>query len=188
MTWIKVCGITSPEDAEAAIQAGVSAIGLVMAPSPRRVTIETALEIAACVQGRVELVGVFKDVGIAETAQALVGFDRVQFHGDAVLDFAVPVLRAIRPDEKPSFLAEREMALIDGSEGMGVFDPATLRSRPGPFVIAGGLNSENVGEAIAAARPYGVDVSTGVESAPGIKDRAKMARFVAAVRRADERS
>lgn len=189
MTWIKVCGITSPSDAEAAIQAGVAAIGLVMAPSPRRVTIDTALEIAARVQGRVELVGVFKDVGIAETAHALVGFDRVQFHGDAVLDFAVPVLRAIRPeDEKPSVLGEREMALIDGSEGMGVFDPTTLRSRPGPFVIAGGLNPENVGEAIAAARPYGVDVSTGVESAPGIKDREKMARFVAAVRRADERA
>jgi phosphoribosylanthranilate isomerase len=189
MTWIKVCGITSPKDAEAAIQAGVSAIGLVMAPSPRRVTIETALEIAACVQGRVELVGVFKDVGIAETAQALVGFDRVQFHGDAVLDFAVPVLRAIHPDDhEPPFLGEHEMALIDGSEGTGVFDDAALRSRPGPFVIAGGLNPENVGEAIAAARPYGVDVSTGVESAPGIKDPEKMARFVAAVRRADERA
>ena len=189
MTWIKVCGITSPKDAEAAIQAGVSAIGLVMAPSPRRVTIETAREIAACVQGRVELVGVFKDVGIAETAQALVGFDRVQFHGDAAPDFAVPVLRAIRPDDQePPFLGEREMALIDGSEGTGVFDAAALRSRPGPFVIAGGLNPDNVAEVIAAARPYGVDVSTGVESALGVKDRGKMARFVAAVRRADERA
>lgn len=190
MTWIKVCGITSIGDAEAAIAVGASAIGLVMAPSPRQVTLETALEIAARVQGRVELVGVFKDVRTAKTAQVLVGFDRVQFHGDAVLDMPVPILRAIRPDQaEPTLLGGSEMALIDGSEGTGTpFDATLLRSRPGPFVIAGGLNPENVGAAIVAARPFGVDVSTGVESAPGVKDREKMARFVAAVRRVDERA
>ncbi len=184
MTWIKVCGITSSEDAKAAIAAGVSAIGLVMAPSPRRVTIETALEIAEAAQGRVEVVGVFKDAATAEAAHALVGFDRVQLHSDGPVDVSVPVIRAFQPHNEARPLGPREMALIDGSEGTGVgFDWATLPARTDRFVIAGGLTAENVGKAIAAVRPFGVDVSTGVESAPGRKDPEQMARFVAAVRR-----
>ena len=186
MTWIKVCGITSKADAEAAIKAGVSAIGLVMAPSPRRVTLEKALGIAAIARGRVEVVGVFKDASAVENAHAVVGFDRIQFHGDERLDLPVSVLRAIRPEalDRPPY--EWETTLIDGSEGTGVaFDWARVRERSGCFVIAGGLTPENVGEAVAVARPFGVDVSSGVESAPGRKDPEKMARFVLAVRRAD---
>lgn len=187
MTWIKICGITSKPDAEAAIRAGVSAIGLVMAPSPRRVTLEKALGIAAMARGRVEVVGVFKDAKAVESAHAIVGFDRVQFHGDALLEIPVSVLRAIHPDALDRGVAnEGEATLIDGSEGKGVtFDWRRVRSRPGCFVIAGGLTPENVGEAVTAARPFGVDVSSGVESALGRKDPDKMARFVLAVRRAD---
>ncbi len=187
MTWIKVCGITSKPDAEAAIRAGVSAIGLVLAPSPRRLTLEKALGIAAIARGRVEVVGVFKDAQAAASAHAIVGFDRIQFHGDARLEIPVSVLRAVRPealDRVPP--SDWETTLIDGSEGKGVkFDWTRVRSRPGSFVIAGGLTPENVGEAVTVARPYGVDVSSGVESAPGRKDPEKMARFVEAVRRAD---
>ena len=187
MTWIKVCGITSKPDAEAAIRAGVSAIGLVMAPSPRRVTLEKAIGIAAIARGYVEVVGVFKDATAIPSAHAIVGFDRVQFHGDAPLDVPVSVLRAIRPEAlEQDGSQEGEMTLIDGSEGRGLrFDWTRVRSRSGCFVIAGGLTPENVGEAVAVARPFGVDVSSGVESAPGRKDADKMIRFVEAVRRAD---
>jgi phosphoribosylanthranilate isomerase len=188
MTWIKICGITSKPDAEAAIKAGVSAIGLVLTASPRQVTLEKALGIAAIARGRVEVVGVFKDAKAAEVAQAVIGFDRVQFHGEAPLDIAVSVLRAIRPERLAQRPAEDEWEtmVIDGSEGKGVtFDWTKVRARPGRFVIAGGLTPENVGEAVTVARPFGVDVSSGVESAPGRKDPEKMARFVAAVRRAD---
>ena len=188
MTWIKVCGITSTSDAEAAIEAGVSAIGLVFATSPRQVTIEKALEIAALVRDRVEIVGVFKDSTRVEMAHAALRFDRVQIHADARLRVVVPVLRAVRPYEfdPAAPMNEGEMTLIDGSEGRGqTFDWTQIRSKPFRLVIAGGLTPENVGEAIAAARPFGVDVSSGVENAPGRKDPEKMRRFVAAVRRAD---
>ena len=187
MTWIKVCGITCKPDAEAAIKAGVSAIGLVMAPSPRRVTLEKALGIAAIARGRVEVVGVFKDAKAVASAHAIVGFDRIQFHGEERLEVPVSVLRAIRPEALDLPVAdEGEATLIDGSEGQGLaFDWTRVRRRPGCFVIAGGLTPENVGEAVTVARPFGVDVSSGVESAVGRKDPDKMSRFVLAVRRAD---
>lgn len=188
MTWIKVCGITSKPDAEAAIRAGVSAIGLVMAPSPRRVTLERAIGIAALARGRVEVVGVFKDAIAAASAHSIVGFDRIQFHGDASVDVPIPLLRVVRPETLGEASAPRpgETTLIDASEGRGVvFDWTKARGSRGSVVIAGGLTPENVGEAVTVARPYGVDVSTGVESSPGRKDPDKLVRFVEAVRRAD---
>ena len=170
------------------MEASVSAIGLVFAVSPRQVTIEKALEIAALVRGRVEIVGVFKDGQRAETTHAALGFDRVQIHSDERLAVGVPVLRAVRPDgfNPDAAMNEGEMTLIDGSEGRGeTLDWTQVRFGSGRLVIAGGLTPQNVGEAIAAARPFGVDVSSGVESAPGRKDPEKMRLFVAAVRRAD---
>src|SRR5689334_17610480 len=95
-TWIKVCGITSIADAEAAILAGVSAIGLVMTTSPRQVTIDSAHGIARAARGRVEVVGVFREAGDAKSAHARVGFDRLQLHGRESLEASVPVLRAVR--------------------------------------------------------------------------------------------
>jgi phosphoribosylanthranilate isomerase len=187
MTWIKVCGITSKPDAEAAIRAGVSAIGLVFAPSPRRVTLEKALGIAALARGRVQVVGVFRDGALVEAANAVVRFDVVQIHSAAELHLPVSVIRAVRPENLGrSAVSDGETTLIDGSEGHGIaFDWTLVRARPGRFVLAGGLTPENVEQAIAAARPFGVDVSSGVESAPGRKDADLMARFVEAVRRID---
>lgn len=186
MTWIKICGITSEADAEAAIGAGASAVGLVFAPSPRRVTIDDARAIAGVARGRAQVVGVFKDAGIAEATHAAIGFDLVQIHGDEPLNVPVAVLRGTRPESIDRLpVSDGEILLIDGSEGTGTpFDWARIRTARS-FVIAGGLTPENVGSAILAARPFGVDVSSGVETAPGRKDREKMARFVQAVRRVD---
>lgn len=187
MTWIKVCGITSKADAQAAIEAGVSAIGLVFAPSRRRVTLEKAVGIAAFARGRVQVVGVFKDPTVAESTNAVIRLDLVQIHNGAPLSVPVPVLRAVRPEllDRTS-VAEGETMLIDGSEGKGIaFDWSCLRSRPGRFVIAGGLTPDNVCDAVALAHPFGVDVSSGVETSLGRKDAEKMARFVEAVRRMD---
>lgn len=189
MTWIKICGITSTLDAEAAIEVGASAIGLVFATSsPRQVTVEAAQRIAACARDRVEIVGLFKEPAVADAAHAAIHFDRIQLYGKARLGTDVRVLRVVHPDDldpAPSMSAG-EIMLIDGSEGRGVkFDWDRVRFYAAPLVIAGGLTPENVGEAITMARPFGVDVSSGVECAPGLKDLEKLNRFVDAVRRAD---
>lgn len=188
MTWIKVCGITSVPDAADAIQAGVSAIGLVFAMSPRQVGVEQAQRIADFARGRVEIVGVFKEPADIDSIQATVRFDRIQVHGPGRPSYAAPLIRVVRPEELNGDTPEGEegLTLIDGSEGRGLsFDWTRVRSLNGRFVIAGGLDPGNVGEAIAAARPFGVDVSSGVEKAPGRKDPARMVDFVTAVRRAD---
>jgi len=187
MTWIKVCGITSKADAEAAIAAGVSAIGLVFANSSRRVTLEKAIGIAAIARNRAQVVGVFRDPSLIEFTHSVVRFDLIQLHHTAPIDVPLPVLRAVRPELLDrSAIGEGETMLIDGSEGHGVaFDWRVVRKRADRFVIAGGLTAENVGVAVTTARPFGVDVSTGVEKSPGRKDADKLIRFVEAVRRAD---
>ncbi|MEO8359375.1 MAG: phosphoribosylanthranilate isomerase [Vicinamibacteria bacterium] len=190
MIWIKICGITSAADANAAIDAGVSAIGLVFATSPRQVSIEQAAEIAACARDRVEIVGVFKEVATVAQAHAAIRFDRIQIHSDEPLQADVPILRARHPESREDFaMNDGEMILMDGSEGRGQ-EFSWVRAQPmvasvGRVVIAGGLTPDNVGSAIAAILPFGVDVSSGVESAPAKKDRILMTRFVEAVRRAD---
>jgi phosphoribosylanthranilate isomerase len=161
-----------------------------MAPSPRRVTLEKAIGIAAIARGRVEVIGVFRDALAAASAHAIVGFDRIQLHSDAPVDVPIPLLRVVRPEAFGEAQTPRpgETTLIDGSEGRGTaFDWAKARGARGSVVIAGGLTPENVGEAVTAARPFGVDVSTGVEASPGRKDPDKLVRFVLAVRRADAR-
>ena len=189
MTWIKVCGITSVEDARDAIEAGVSAIGLVFAASPRQVSLEDARDIAAAVRGRAEVVGVFKDPAGAEEMHARVGFDRIQIHHDARPRVAVPLLRSLPPSRltgpTPS-LEEGELLMIDGSEGRGhradlsLVKEAIVRGA----VLAGGLTPSNVTDVVTRHRPWGVDVSSGVEAGPGRKDAALVRAFVAAVRRA----
>ncbi len=189
MTWIKICGTTTPDDAELAIDLGASAIGLIFAPSRREVSIERASDIARRVRGRAELVGVFKEVLSVRGVHEAVGLDRAQIHGSGTPDVRLPVLRAVRPEDllQAESTPEGELILIDGSEGRGLtFDWRLARPLHRPFVLAGGLTPENVGQAVTVARPYGVDVTSGVESAPGIKDASRMARFVEAVRRADE--
>lgn len=184
--WIKICGITTPEDAEFAIASGASAIGLIFAPSRREVSIDRACEIARVVRGRAELVGVFKEVLSVRAVHEAVVLDRAQIHGPGVPDVPLKVLRAVSPADlgQAENISEEEGILIDGSEGRGLtFDWNLARSLTRPFVLAGGLSPFNVEEAISKARPHGVDVTSGVERVPGRKDPQKVARFIELARR-----
>lgn len=201
MTRIKICGITTPADAQAAADAGADAIGLVFAPSPRQVTIEQAIKIAAAVPPLVSIVGVFVDPSEDDLDEALfqLRISAVQLHGRETPDFCsqmelVPVIKRIHVCETDTAaaLAERARAyavsavLIDPGAGEGrPFQWSLARNLPGRTIVSGGLKPENVADAIRASRPYAVDVSSGVEKSPGAKDEAKMRAFVQAVRTAD---
>jgi phosphoribosylanthranilate isomerase len=204
---VKVCGITSLEDGLVAAAAGADALGFVFWPkSARVVDVATARRIVQALPPFVTRVGVFVDASREElgcVAEA-VGLDLVQLHGQeslADLDgLSRPALKALRVDE--SFAIDEAVRYAERSAGL-LLDAGTaaqpggtgrtldwsvarrVRERVGMLVLAGGLTAENVGEAIAAVRPTAVDVSSGVESAPGRKDPAKVEAFLEAVRRAE---
>lgn len=203
-TRIKFCGIRRPIDADLAVRAGVDAVGLVLAEgSPRFLSLEQAAIIRARLPSTVQAVVLLRDATAAEVRRAIaeVQPDVLQFHGSEPADFCasfgVPYWRAV-PMQGAVDLAgwERRFAsssalLLDahapgGAGGQGrTFDWSVIRTRR-PYVLAGGLTPENVGAAVAQLRPFAVDVSSGIESAPGVKDPAKMQRFIEQVRRADE--
>ncbi len=202
VTRIKICGITNADDARAALAAGADAIGLVFAASPRRVGPEQARRIARSVPPLATVVGVFRDAPPDEIADVLarVPLDVLQLHGDepprqcAALPRRVVkrfrILKTDTPDTLRAQLAAYRVsaALLDPGAGDGQpFDWTLARELPGPVMLAGGLCAENVGDAIRTARPYAVDVCSGVEREPGRKDHDKMRAFVEAVRKADER-
>lgn len=204
-TRIKICGITRPEDARAAIDCGADAIGLVFYPkSPRAVSIAQAQAIAAVVPPFVTLVALFVDAKASEVGAVVeslpVGL--LQFHGDESPDhcqqFARPWLKAVRVRPETdigaiagTYAGARGLLLDAFQEGVPggtgrSFDWSLVGSDvPLPLVLAGGLNPSNVGQGIATVRPFAVDVSGGVESTPGIKDSRRIREFVAAVREAD---
>lgn len=207
-TRVKICGITRPEDARAAVACGADAIGLVFYPaSPRAVTEQQALEIAAALPPFVTLVALVVDEPKAGIERILsrVPVSLLQFHGEESPEFCRsfhrPYVRALRMRPGIDLVAEcgrypdaRGLLLDNWQEGVpggtgNAFDwqlvPGEL---PASIVLAGGLNAENVGQAIATLAPDAVDVSGGVEVAPGIKDPRKIARFIAAVRIADQQS
>ena len=207
---VKICGITRPEDAALAERAGADAIGMIFAErSKRRVDAMQAAEIAAAVGPLVTRVGVFVDAS-PDDVRRLVGALRLDgdqgwgrlslhLHGAetpavaAALRPSVQVIKAwsftpgLRPEVMTRYPADA--VLIDGLRpGSGErFDweqAAGLRQLP-RLILAGGLDPENVAEGIAALRPYAVDVASGVESEPGVKDPAKVHAFVEAVRAAE---
>lgn len=204
-TRIKICGITREEDAEAAAIAGADAVGLVFyAPSPRHVDAGRAAAIVAVLPPFVSVVGLFVDATEADVAAVLdaVPVDTLQFHGSEspayCAAFHRPWIKAVRM--KPGLDVEAAIGRYGGARALLVdswregvpggtgetFDWERLPARaPVPLVLAGGLDADNVGRAVRRVRPAAVDVSGGVESAPGIKDAAEIARFVAAVRAAD---
>lgn len=206
-TRIKICGITREEDLHAAVTAGADAIGFVFYPkSPRYLDLATAARLAARVPPFVTRVGLFVNPTPQQVSETLacVSLDLLQFHGDESAEecerFARPYLKAARMRPGLDLLefarAYRSAqgllldAWVESYGGAGqTFDwsliPAVL---PLPMVLSGGLNAGNVAAAITQIRPWAVDVSSGVESAKGIKDAAKIAAFVAAVREADGRT
>jgi phosphoribosylanthranilate isomerase len=205
-TRIKICGITNGGDAALAVAAGADAIGVIFAASPRRVSVEQAVTALAEVPVMVARVGVFVDPTEEEVAEAVeaCGLTAVQFSGnepprlcDAV---RVPVLKAIHVGTDFDFEAVEPYrghaaALLldtyaaDKAGGTSqAFDWQSLGVLPrwAPVCIAGGLNPNNIAACIAALHPFAVDVSSGVEASPGIKDPDKITAFCAAVRDADQ--
>jgi phosphoribosylanthranilate isomerase len=206
MTWVKICGITNIEDARWAVECGADAIGFMFAESPRRTTPEAAGEIMAELGSSVTGVGVFVEAPVDEVRRALdvSGCSVAQLGGEEAeeyIDALAPkeVVKTIRVgaslDGRGLSRYKRARAIhldtyVAGQMG-GTgrrFDPAVaarLVQEGWRVIVAGGLTPENVGGVIVQVRPYGVDVSTGVEAAPGRKDREKVAGFIAAVRATD---
>ena len=204
-TRIKICGITSPADGLAAAQQGADAIGLIFyPPSPRLVAPERAREIVAGLPPFVARVGVFVNPSAAEVDAAIGACrpDLLQFHGEEAPEFCrgfgVPYLRAwrVRPGvdlleclspfhDAAGWLLDAYRPDLYGGTGEP-FDWNLIPQRLGrPVILSGGLDAENVGEAIRRVRPWAVDVSSGVESAKGIKDERLIAALIAGVRNAD---
>ncbi len=204
-TRIKICGITNAEDAAAAVREGADAIGVIFAPSPRQVTVVQAAEALAAVAPPVARVGVFVDASADEVAAAVsaCGLTAVQFSGaesPEECDAApVPVIKTVSigtdfglegaepfRDHAAALLLDTYAADKAGGTSQA-FDWRSLGQVPGwaPFFVAGGLTPDNVGTCIAVLRPYAVDVSSGVERSPGLKDHAKLSALCAAVRAAD---
>ena len=203
MTKVKVCGITTPDDARLAARYGADAVGLVFAESPRKVSAEEAWEIAAALPGGVLKVGVFVDADPGEVFRISdeIGLDYVQLHGDespevvaGVRNSGLKVIKALRMRGTASLEVlgyyEADLFLLDAySEklrgGTGErFDwelAKSLKGR-GNIVISGGLTPENVREAVRFFEPYGVDASSSLEDAPGKKNRERVRRFVSAVK------
>lgn len=205
-TRIKVCGFTRPDDAIGAFKAGVRAFGVVLAPSRRQVTLERAEEILGPLPEGVMRVGVFVDAAPGEVIEAAtrLGLTLVQLHGSESPEYCaglgLPVMKTLRvgPDFDPAVAEAYRGAvtallldtLVAGEQGgTGVpFDWQAIASRMprvAPVIVAGGLRPDNVGEAIRVMRPFCVDVSSGVESSPGVKDMELIRRFIAAVEAAD---
>ncbi|KXP01680.1 phosphoribosylanthranilate isomerase [Tsukamurella tyrosinosolvens] len=194
--FVKVCGLRTPETVDAAVEAGADAVGFVFAPgSVRLISADGAAPLVARVPDGVETVGVFRRQPIDEVLLLAreAGVDTIQLHGDEPEDHfaraAEAGFRTIRAISAARFTAAGhagdERLLIDATvPGSGTtFSPADLPVPPTvDWLLAGGLRPDNVAGLIAAFGPSGVDVSSGVESAPGVKDPALIRAFLAAAR------
>jgi len=200
---IKICGITHPEDAQAAVDAGADLIGLNFVPgSPRELDLTTAEAIVEQVSGQAERVAIFQDADEEAITRVLrrVDLERIQFHGDEteeqVEEVDLPVIKVLRGADLTT--AEEfpgTMLLVDhpskgggSGEAWDWSDAGLLIERGHDVIIAGGLTPENVADAIHGLGdllPWGVDVASGVEGEGNRKDPAKIAAFIEAVRQAE---
>ncbi|MEW6271338.1 MAG: phosphoribosylanthranilate isomerase [Thermodesulfobacteriota bacterium] len=194
---IKICGVTSALDAQAAVEAGADMIGLNFFPGSKRcVTLERAREIVAVLPAAVWRVGVFVNAARSEIERLrdALALDAIQLHGDeqpeAARGLAPKVIRAVRlrgPDDAARameqwhvdyFLCEGDAGSAYGGAGAS-FDWSWARAvPPSRLFLAGGLTPDNVADAVRTLRPFAIDVASGVESAPGRKDRARMLALV----------
>jgi phosphoribosylanthranilate isomerase len=202
---VKICGITNLEDARAAVEAGADALGFMFyRQSPRCVSPKAVREIVAQLPPLVVSVGIFvnEEEKVVREIMDACGLAVAQLHGDETPAFCHalerPVLRAIRLRDRGSLLAIADYrgrgqvrgVVVDafsesaygGTGRLADWDLAAEAARTLPVFLAGGLTSLNVAEAIRKVRPYGVDVSSGVEAGPGKKDTAKMQAFIRAAR------
>ena len=201
--YVKICGVTRVSDALFCLEAGASAIGLNFVPSSkRRIDEATAMDIVSALGGRLAVVAVVAGLSVDEMRglRARTGIDWLQLHGDELpvaLDGVLPhALKAVRIGSAADVAAatayggERLLvdAKVDGELGGtgAAFDWPLVQdlARKRSVLLAGGLSPENVGTAVRIVRPFGVDVASGVESAPGVKDPARVRAFVVAARRA----
>jgi phosphoribosylanthranilate isomerase len=210
MTLVKACGIARVEDARLAVELGTWAIGLVLVPaSPRACPPDVAEEVGATLRRRVEIAGVFANATLDEVALAAERFalSILQLHGDegpaycreAARRTGCRVMRAVRVRDAASVRALRpyqvDYHLLDAyspraAGGTGAtfdWELARLHDRSTPLVLSGGLTPDNVGEAIAAVRPWAVDSASGTEARPGVKDPARLEALFRAVAAADAR-
>lgn len=191
MTWVKVCGLSRVEEVEAAVAAGADAVGFVFfAPSPRNVTPDHARRLGTGAPVVTVAVTVDLDADSLLHVAEVAGVQAVQPHGEhaavaaaAAVSAGLAVLRPVAVDGPPdlSTVPADELPLLDSDAigGTGApFDWSWLDGVDRRFVLAGGLGPENVAGAVARIHPWGVDASSGLESAPGIKDLARVAAFV----------
>ncbi len=215
MTWIKICGTTNLRDAQLSLAAGADALGLIFAPSARRIELTTASVIVSALSGEAEMIGVFVNETprrVAEVAKH-VGLTGVQLHGDEPAASLPEFRRALGDRKIIKTLHVNE--LLNAGEKLAAYlsardsidaillDSGSAQERGGtgaaydwtralpiaeqirnatPLIVAGGLTPQNVARAIELFEPWGVDIVSGVESAPGKKDETKLHDFLAAVR------
>lgn len=200
MTKIKLCGLSRPCDIEAANERKPDYIGFVFAlKSKRYVTYEKAMELKSLLSPEIQAVGVFVNEHPQNVAKLLRGgiIDIAQLHGDEDEDYITqlrlltdkPIIKAFRiataNDIKTAKQSTADYILLDSGAGTGtVFDWGLVKSIRRPYFLAGGLDLGNVADAVKALHPFAVDVSSGIET-DGVKDKTKMAAFVAAVRKED---
>ncbi len=200
--WVKICGITNEDDALLATAMGADAVGFVFAPSRRQVTVDTVRDIVKRLPSEVITVGVFRNERPERVTEIVhrVGLHGAQLHGHEPLrevrwirqrvQFVIQAFSAGDPGLQLAANGPADIVLIDSpTPGSGkVFDWQLAEGAPGGvrLLLAGGLHHDNVREAIAKVRPWGVDASTGVEAAPGRKDPRRLRLFIEAAKDAGD--
>jgi phosphoribosylanthranilate isomerase len=195
---IKICGITNKEDALAAAHLGADALGFVFAPSPRKISAESAREIIKVLPPFVKTVGVFvdEDPERVSSVAARCGLDILQLHGSESVEYCSSfdrrVIKAVRLQSRDELKNLSKYANVVDALLLDTYVPNKLggtgipfdwklaveAGRYGRIILAGGLNPENVAAAISMVKPYAVDASSGLEKSPGVKDHEKMTQFM----------
>ena len=193
--WVKICGLTTRDAVEAAVAAGADAVGFVFAPSKRQVTPSLARELAQDVPRRIPRVAVMLHPTQSQLDEVCASFqpDVLQTDVEDLQTLRVPMGLAVMPVVRSGGGAGPYSRILFEGPVSGVgstsdWNLAMQLARTTQLVLAGGLNAINIADAIAAVRPFGVDVSSGVEAAPGIKDPARIHEFVRRARAVSERS